>query len=85
MVGFRHLFQLFIFQTGCFCEESVVEINDMTIRTAVDGQGLCMDHLLGELLLDIVEQSPVAAAPAVDALFDITHDKVFAARMTHGF
>ena len=36
-----------------------------------------------KLLFDIVQQAPVAGTPAVDALFDITHNQVRASFMTH--
>ena len=37
-----------------------------------------------ELLLYIVEQSPVARTPSVDTLLHVAHDQVRTAFMTHG-
>ena len=36
-------------------------------------------------IIDIVEQSPIAGSPSVDALFYVTYDKVAGIFSTHGF
>ena len=74
-----------IFQFYGLQEELIVEVDDVALRTVVRLQrkGLYLSAV--ELLLDVVEQSPVARAPAVDALLHVAHDEVGSSLMTHGF
>ena len=85
LVSFWRLLQFVILQLGSFREESIVELGNHPFRTPVHLQLLQLYHILRELLLNVVQQSPVAASPAVDALLDISHDEVLAAFVAHGF
>ena len=49
-----------VFELGCMAEEHVVEGDDATVRAVVGLQGQRLDLSLSELVLDIVEQPPVA-------------------------
>ena len=82
----RILFKLLlVFLSGCFGEEGVVEGNDVPLRAVVGAQRLHLHARLGmaELLVDGVEQSPVAGTPAVDALLDIADNEVLGVAVAH--
>ena len=85
LVGFRRGTQGEVFQFGGLCEEGVIELDDATGRTVVRAE--CLDGELlvrvWELLLDVIQQTPVARAPTVDTLFDIAHNKVARLLVTH--
>ena len=72
-----------ITQFAAFCfdsllEECVVELDDIPFGTEVPVEACDIERLLGrrELILDVVQQSPVAGAPPVDALLDVSHEHV---------
>ena len=49
-----------IFEVGSLTEEGIVEGDDTSFRAVIGLQGQRLDLLGIELLLDVVEQSPVA-------------------------
>ena len=58
-------------------EEGVIEVDDVAVGTIVGLQWLFVDGMTWrKLLLDIVEQSPVARTPTIDALLHVSHDEV---------
>ena len=57
-------------------EEGVVERHDVLGRAAVVLHRLDMQFPFLENALDVVQQSPVARAPSVDALLHVAHDEV---------
>ena len=85
MVSLWCLLQFVILQFGSLCEESIVELGNKPFRASVHLQHLCLYHFFRELLLNIVQQPPVAASPSVDTLFDISHDEILTALVAHGF
>ena len=78
------LLQLVVLYLGCSLEEGIVELNDVALRSAVHLQHFGAQHVGRELLLNVVQQPPVAASPAVDTLLDVAHNQVFAVAMAHG-
>ena len=78
--------QVFNLQLYCFCEKSIVKLNDVSIRAVVGIQSFyayCCAFI--KFFINIVEQSPIAGSPSVDALFYVTYDKVAGIFSTHGF
>ena len=73
-----------ILELGGMAEEGVVERDDATLRTVVGLEVARLNLLLGELVLDAVEQSPIARAPTVDALLHVAHDEVGGVLVAHG-
>ena len=73
-----------ILQRGCLTEEDVVELDDVALRTVVGIEGAGLYLLAVELLFDIVEQSPVARTPTVDALLYVAHNEVRGVLVAHG-
>ena len=74
-----------ILELGSRLEETVVEDDNVLLRPIVGVEGLHLELFFGmrKLALNVVEQSPVARAPAIDALLDVAHDEV-AAAAAHG-
>ena len=72
---------------GCFSEEGIIELDDMSLGAVVGLKGENVYRLvcMGKLLVDGVEQPPVAGTPAVDALFDVTDYQVLGVDVTHAF
>ena len=63
---------------GGTLEESVVEVDDTARRTVVVRQRAYVEHVahLRKLALDVVQHTPVARTPAVDALLHVAHNQV---------
>ena len=57
----------------------------MPFGAIVSFQRTDIHHIVraGELLVDGIQKTPVARAPTVDALFDVTHDEILGIDMTH--
>ena len=89
LVGTRGVLfaQPFVLLARGLGKEGVVEQDDVALGTVVGLQGLHGDHLLSvcKLAVDGVEQSPVARAPAVDALLHVAHDEVLGLLVAHAF
>ena len=78
--------QVFNLQLYCFCEKSIVKLNDVSIRAVVGIQSFYAYFCAFiKFFIDIIEQSPIAGTPSVDALFYVTYDKVAGIFFTHGF
>ena len=73
-----------VFEFGSMAEEGIVEFDDTSLGTVVRTQVAGLDLLFGELVLDAVEQSPVARAPTVDALLDVAYDEIGGVLVAHG-
>ena len=74
-----------ILEIGDMTEEGIVEVDDATLGAVVGAEVARLDLLVGELTLDIVQESPVARAPTVDALLHVAHDEVGGVLVAHGF
>ena len=78
--------QVFNLQLYCFCEKSIVKLNDVSIRAVVGIQSFYAYFCAFiKFFINIVEKSPIAGTPSVDALFYVTYDKVAGIFSTHGF
>ena len=75
----------FVLLTGCFGKEGVIELNDTSLRTVVELQRADFYHLVARSEFPVygVEQSPVAGAPAVDALLDVADYEIFGVCVAH--
>ena len=65
---------------GSLGEESIVEIDDILLAAEVVAQFLGFGRKVGEFLLNILQDGPVTVTPTVDALFDVAHEEIVAAR-----
>ena len=82
-----YIFQVFNLQLYCFCEKSIVKLNDVSIRAVVGTQSFYAYFFCAfiKFFINIIEQSPIAGSPSVDTLFYVTYDKVAGIFSTHGF
>ena len=60
---------------NCKCEETIVEIDDVPVAAPVVLQVDAVDLRSKRTFSYIVQNAPIAVAPAVDALLYITYDK----------
>ena len=82
------LCQIVILHVSQSLEECVVEDYDVTLRTPVGVQRFQFQHVIlaRKFRLYVVQHSPVARSPSVDALLHVAYDKVaFSLAVTHTF
>ena len=81
------IFQVFNLQFYCFCEKSIVELNDVSIRAVVGTQSFYAYFFRAfiKFFINIIEQSPIAGSPSVNTLFYVTNNEVTCIFSTHGF
>ena len=60
--GFGIVLQCQVFEFGCLAEERIVECDDVALRTVIGVEGADIELCLwrGELLMDIIQEPPVA-------------------------
>ena len=76
-LAIRALFlAMLVVQDGtCRGENFVVEAHDVGLAPPVSGQGLFADGEGADVVLQSVQDGPVAASPTVDALLHVAHDE----------